>query len=125
MPLAALTQVAEEGGADDSTTVSPWDSISNTGTPEPADARPGGEVPGRRRNSALAVRLKAAGDTDASGGVKIVRPPTLQALHEAAASHLARLWPGAAAGAAVGAVEDFEGCEVRDDNYELVDDGAV
>jgi len=70
------------------------------------------------------LRLKARDGATSSGGVKLVRPPSLAALLEAATRKAHLLWPRQPGTAAV-AIFDEDNCEVDDDNYVLVEAGAV
>ena len=137
VPLSSLQLVEEEelvdvasAAADEVTTVSPWDSISNAG----GETQPADRGSGRARADSVsrgAIRLKASdGSTRAAAGIKIVRPDSLVQLRQAASGKAALLWPASAAAAVttvgmVGAVVDEDGCEVFEDNYQLVGDGAL
>ena len=61
----------------------------------------------------------------AKGGVRIVRPSTLQALLDVARAKQSVLWPGESPCEEGLALHDAEGCEVDDANYSLVSEGAT
>ena len=129
MPLAALHLVQEEEEL--TMEVGPSDSISNVGSERTyrtglAPSAFGG-LAGSRRES---LRIKA---TDGHNGapLKIIRPESVARLREVVCAKASLLWPAAPwaavgeAGPVVGSVQDDEGCEVFEENYELVADGAL
>ncbi|KAL3896966.1 MAG: hypothetical protein SGPRY_013153 [Prymnesium sp.] len=120
LPLAALQIVEEENSTSPEMppSVSPWDSISNTGDPpvwERAASQPSLTPRG--------IRLQPEGSTEGPA-VKIIRPQTFAQLRDIALRKAELLWPRVS-GAEIGGIVDAEGCEVCEDNYELVADGAL
>ena len=78
----------------------------------------GGGTPSR------GIRLVASNGGPKPKMIKIVRPASYEQLLKVANTKAAQLWPGQS-GAAVGALIDEDGCEVDDDNYELIEEGAL
>ena len=91
--------------AEEEELVAPWDSVSCLG-----------EQPSRREEASRGRGLRILPHDDerpsqAKGGVRVVRPATLQVLLGAAHAKQAALWPGAPLCAHL-ALYDEEGCEV-------------
>lgn len=78
----------------------------------------GGGTPSR------GIRLVAASGGPKPKMIKVVRPASYGQLLKVANTKAAQLWPGQS-GAAVGALIDEDGCEVDDDNFELIEEGAL
>jgi len=132
--LVALQQHAAACAIeDDVPTVAPWDSISCIGEQsmhpdEIVEADPGiSSWQSVTSRSSRGIRLKAAdGSTAQTGGVRVVRPANLQALLAVVKARADSLWPGSASGAPHSVrLVDADGCDLDDENFALVEDGAL
>ena len=102
-PFGDLKIDATQPSAAEEELVAPWDSVSCLG-----------DEPARRMPPARGLRLLPHDDgrpSPTKGGVRVVRPPTLQALLVAAHAKQAVLWPSAPPCVGL-TLYDEDGCEV-------------
>jgi hypothetical protein len=153
--LTSISEVAGNTDRLPENAVGPWDSISNAGDDAPRGgaseaggpsfvrlrARDGSTTSGGVKVRSSTPRTTAPSPASASVGltslyitcaggalggacVQVLRPPTLAELLATAQKKAHLLWPTQPHTTATGVVDD-EDCEVDDDNYVLVQPGAL